>query len=72
MEIKGILKKVAINVMMAIVVFACGYSVATAMYSAGFVFNLPKISIEFSNENHDLRLIDFAADGEPSATTAKK
>jgi hypothetical protein len=65
---KKIVKKVIINIFMAIMMMAIGYSVATAMYSAGFRFNLPKITIEYDTEDHDLRLIDFAADGEPLAT----
>lgn len=65
---KSIIKKVTINIFMAITMMAIGYSIATAMYSAGFKFNLPKITIEYNTEDHDLRLIDFAADGEPLAT----
>lgn len=67
---KKIVKKIVVNVIMAITMMAIGYSVATAMYSAGFRFNLPKITIEYDTEDHDLRLIDFAADGELSVTTA--
>lgn len=53
-------KKLIANVAIAIVTFITGFVLATSMYTAGFRFNLPKISVEWSSEEHDLILVDRA------------
>lgn len=58
---KKIIKKIMVNVLMAIVMMLVGFGIGTAMYSAGFRFNLPRISVEWYNEDHDLILIDRAS-----------
>lgn len=56
--VKKVARKIMANLAMAAIMFAIGFAVATSMYAAGFRFNLPKITVEYENENHDLILID--------------
>jgi hypothetical protein len=58
MTVKSILKKVALTVAYGILMAMIGFGIATAMYSAGMQFTLPKIKIEYENKDHDLILID--------------
>lgn len=58
MENKNFGKKMIAMFAIAIVTFITGFVLATSMYTAGFRFNLPKITVEWSTENHDLILID--------------
>ena len=58
---KKVAKKVAVNILMAILCIGIGIGISTALYSAGFAFVLPKITIEYETADHDLVLIDRAA-----------
>lgn len=55
---KVIIKKVIAIAAYTIICVIVGFSIATGMYSAGFKFNLPKVTIEYSTDDHDLILID--------------
>lgn len=56
--VKKVIKKIMVNLAMALVMFAIGFVAATAAYAAGMKLNLPKITVEYENKNHDLILID--------------
>ncbi len=56
--VKKVARKIMANLAMALLMFAIGFAVATSMYAAGFRFNLPRITVEYQNERHDLILID--------------
>ena len=58
MTAKNILKKVTLMVAYGILMIIIGFTIATAMYSAGMRFSLPKIKIEYERDNHDLILVD--------------
>jgi len=55
---KVIIKKVMITTIYTIFCIVIGFGIATGMYSAGLSFNLPKVTIEYSTDDHDLILID--------------
>lgn len=55
---KAVIKKVIAIAVYTIICMIIGFSIATGMYSAGFKFNLPKVTIEYSTDDHDLILID--------------
>lgn len=55
---KVIIKKVVITAIYTILCIVVGFVIATSMYSAGLAFNLPKVTIEYSTDDHDLILID--------------
>ena len=57
---KQTIKKVMLNILMAMICIAIGIGISTALYSAGFAFVLPKITIEYETKDHDLVLIDRA------------
>ena len=56
--VKKVIRKILANLAMALVMFIIGFAVATSMYAAGMQLNLPKITLQYENENHDLILID--------------
>ena len=58
MTAKNIIKKVALIVGYGILMAIIGFGIATGMYSAGMRFTLPKITIEYEQDDHDLILID--------------
>lgn len=68
MTAKNILKKVALMAAYGVLMIIIGFTIATAMYSAGMKLTLPKITIEYDTTNHDLQLIDVAADSNSQAT----
>lgn len=61
---KQTIKKVAVNIIMAMICIIIGMAISTALYSAGFAFVLPKITIEYETADHDLVLIDRAQTAE--------
>lgn len=63
MTAKRIIKKVLVNVIMAATMILVGFTIATALYSAGVKISVPKITFEYEINNYDLQLNSTADSG---------